>query len=63
MENVTQGHWIFAAIFAFVFIIGIAAAYIKDSKIHKIHYKGFYVFFGALIIGVFLLFVFKDFLR
>ena len=39
MENITQGHWIFAAIFALVFIIGIAAAYIKDAKIHKIHYK------------------------
>jgi Ni,Fe-hydrogenase I cytochrome b subunit len=60
MENITQGHWIFAAIFA---IVGIAGAYIKDAKIHKIHYKGFYVFFAALIIAVFLLFVFKDFLR
>ncbi len=63
MENVTQGHWIFAAIFAVVFIIGITGAYLKDAKIHKIHYKGFYLFFAALIIGIFLLFVFKDFLR
>ena len=63
MENITQGHWIFAAIFAFVFIIGITGAYIKDAKIHKIPYKGFYVFFAALIIFIFLLFVFKDFLR
>ena len=63
MENITQGHWIFAGLFAIVFIFGIGAAYIKDAKIHKIHYKGFYVFFAALIICVFLLFVFKDFLR
>ena len=48
MENVTQGHWIFAAIFAFIFIVAIAIAYLKDAKIHKIHYKGFYVFFAGL---------------
>tara|TARA_B110000467_G_scaffold147131_1_gene151919 strand:- start:241 stop:432 length:192 start_codon:yes stop_codon:yes gene_type:complete len=63
MENITTGHWIFAAVFAFVFIIGITMAYLKDAKIHKIHYKGFYVFFAALIIFIFLVFVFKDFLR
>ena len=63
MENITQGHWIFAGVFAIVFIIGITSAYIKDAKIHEIHYKGFYVFFAALIICVFLLFVFKDLLR
>ncbi len=63
MENVTQGHWIFAAIFAFVFIIAISFAYLKDAKIHKIHYKGFYLFFAALVLIIFLLFVFKDFLK
>lgn len=63
MENITQGHWVFAAIFAVVFIIAMAIAYRKDSKTHKVHYKGFYLFFAALIIAIFLLFIFKDFLK
>jgi cytochrome c biogenesis factor len=63
MENITQGHWIFAGIFALLFVVGIAWAYKSDAKTHKVHYKGFYLFFAAIIICVFLLFVFKDFLR
>ena len=63
MENITQGHWIFAGIFAIVFIIAMALAYKGDSKIHATHYKGFYLYFAALIVCIFLLFVFKDFLR
>lgn len=63
MENVTDGHWIFAAVFAFVFILFMILAYRKDSKTHQIHYKGFYLFFALIIIATFLLFVFKDFLR
>lgn len=63
MENVTQGHWIFAAIFAVVFIISMVIAYRKDAKTHKVHYKGFYLFVAVIIIAIFLLFIFKDFLK
>lgn len=63
MENITEGHWIFAGCFAVLFIIGIVWAYKGDSKTHETHYKGAYLVLAALIICIFLLFVFKDFLR
>jgi cytochrome bd-type quinol oxidase subunit 1 len=63
MENITQGHWIFAAVFAVVFIIGISFAYKSDSKTHKMYYKNSYLFMIALILCMFLLFIFKNFMR
>lgn len=63
MENITEGHWIFAGLFALVFILGMIWAYKSDSKPHKIHYKGIYLLLAGLVICIFLLFIFKDFLR
>jgi len=63
MENITQGHWVFAGIFAIVFIVAMAIAYRKDKKTHDVHYKGSSIFIGIVILIAFLLFVFKDFLK
>ena len=40
MENITQGHWIFAAIFAFSFVCYLIWSYRKELKLNKIHYRG-----------------------
>ena len=60
MENITSGHWIFAIIFAVVFVSYLIYSYRKDLKLHKIHYRsgGIQVLL-FVVITLFVLFVFK----
>ncbi|CAI8401333.1 MAG: hypothetical protein P8I47_08855 [Schleiferiaceae bacterium] len=60
MENITTGHWIFAGIFAIVFLIYLFISYRRDLQLHKIHYKsgGIQVLL-LIVITLFVLFVFK----
>ena len=63
MENITQGHWIFAFIFVVCFSTFIFFAYKKDHKTHKIHYSGV-IYFVLILISIFILaYIFKDFLK
>ncbi|MGB0428090.1 MAG: hypothetical protein ACPGEC_04095 [Flavobacteriales bacterium] len=59
MENITTGHWIFAGIFAVAFIIYMIWAYRKDLKLHKIHYNKSSLFLLAVLLILFLLFIFR----
>ncbi len=63
MENITKGHWIFAAFFALFFIFFLIWSYRKDLKIHNIHYKGSSLFLLSLILISFLLYIFRGFLN
>jgi len=56
----TQGQIIFAFIFIFFFSLIILFSYKKDSKGHKIHYKGTYKILFFFILGIFILFLIKS---
>lgn len=63
MTNVGTGHWIFAGIFAIVFIGGLVWSYSKDKGITKIHYNKSLLFILGIIVALFLMFVFRKYLR
>ena len=51
MENIGQGHWIFAGCFFVVFVIAMVLAYRKDlSKIGKQYKHVWLILLGAAII-------------
>ncbi|HKK40728.1 MAG TPA: hypothetical protein VJ949_15000 [Cryomorphaceae bacterium] len=56
MENITTGHWVFAAIFVVAFVTAIAIAYRKDLAAIKPHYKKIWLLFLAMIIIYFIIF-------
>ncbi|HLA56529.1 MAG TPA: hypothetical protein VK623_10535 [Flavobacterium sp.] len=59
----TQGQWIFAGLFLVAFIIAAIFTYRKDTKLHKMHYKGSYrVLIGFLLFIAFLFFI-KSYLK
>jgi len=60
MENITRGHWIFAAIFALSFIGYMIYAYRKDLKMHKTYYRGATLIFFFLLFGMVVLYLLKD---
>jgi cytochrome bd-type quinol oxidase subunit 1 len=49
--NVTKGHWIFAGVFAIVFVVGMIYAYREDIKKRPDFFKGSFSF----VLGVLLL--------
>lgn len=59
MKNITPGHWIFAGIFAVGFIGTLIWAYWRDIKITKVHYRSVSFFTLALLLVLFLMFVFR----
>lgn len=63
MENITQGHWIFAAIFALSFVSYLVWSYRKEIKLNRIHYKGSILFVFSVVILAFLLYVFRESLK
>lgn len=59
MENITTGHWIFAAIFAVAFVAFIFWSYRKDSNTHtRFDIGGSRVLLGIVVVLI-LLFIFK----
>jgi len=49
--NITQGHWIFAAVFAVVFVVGMVFAYREDIKKRPDFFKGSFRFvLGVLVL-------------
>ncbi|MDC3029821.1 hypothetical protein OA183_00325 [Flavobacteriales bacterium] len=63
MENITQGHWIFAAIFAFSFVCYLIWSYRKEIKLHKIHYRGSSLFILSVIVIAFVIYVFRGYMK
>ncbi len=61
MDNITKGHWIFAGIFAVVFVVALVWSYSKDSNITKVHYKKATLFILSILVVLFLLFVFRQY--
>ena len=59
MENVTRGHWIFAGVFAFVFIVGIVYAYKDDIKKRPDLFTGSFRFLLSVILIIMILLVAK----
>ena len=59
MENITTGHWIFAGIFMFCFVLYLVWSYRKDLALHRQHYSGALYVFAGLVVVVFLFYVFK----
>jgi hypothetical protein len=59
MESVTTGHWIFAGVFALVFIIGIAYAYKDDIRKRPDLFNGSSKFLLGVILTVMILLVIK----
>jgi uncharacterized membrane protein YccC len=59
----SQGQLIFAGAFLAVFIVASIYVYRKDTRLHKLHYKGSYrVLIGFLIFIAFLFFI-KSYLK
>ncbi len=49
--NVTKGHWIFAGVFAIVFVAGMIYAYREDIKKRPDFFKGSFSFvLGVLLV-------------
>ncbi len=58
-DIIGTGHWIFAGVSILAFIIFLVWSYRKDKIVHKRSYKGSSFFLLFLLIGFFLLFIFK----
>jgi hypothetical protein len=63
MTNVGTGHWIFAGIFAIVFVGALVWSYSKDKRITQIYYNKSLLFTLSIIVALFLMFVFRKYLR
>ena len=63
MENITQGHWIFATIFAFSFVCYLIWSYRKELKLNKIHYRGSSLFILSVIVIAFVIYVFRGYMK
>ncbi len=49
--NITKGHWIFAAVFAVVFVVGMVFAYREDIRKRPDFFKGSFRFvLGVLLV-------------
>jgi len=59
MENITTGHWIFAGIFMFLFIGFLVWSYRKDGAMHRVYYQKSSLILVALVVLLFVIFVFK----
>ncbi len=59
MENVTTGHWVFAGVFAAVFVIGIVFAYKDDIRKTPDLFSGSSKFLLSVILTVMILLVIK----
>lgn len=60
MDNITTGHWIFAALFMVGFVSYLIWSYRKDAGTHKMHYgKGAKILLGLVVI-IFVLFIVKQ---
>jgi membrane protein YdbS with pleckstrin-like domain len=60
MENITTGHWIFAAFFMVAFIAFLIWSYRKDAAIHRMYYtKGARVLL-VIVVVIFVLFIVKQ---
>lgn len=57
--DVTRGHWIFAGVFAVVFVIGIAYAYKEDIRKRPDLFSGSSKFLIAVILTFMVLLVIK----
>jgi len=57
--DIGPGHWVFACIFAVVFIGFLIWAYRKDLKMHKKYYKGSGAFLLSVILIIFLFWIFR----
>lgn len=56
MENITSGHWVFAALFVVAFATVMAFAYRKDLARLKPHYNKIWLLFIAMIVIYFIIF-------
>ena len=59
MESVTTGHWVFAGVFAVVFVVGIIYAYRDDIKKRPDLFSGSSKFLLSVILIVMILLVIK----
>lgn len=59
MERVTTGHWIFAGVFAAIFVIGIVYAYKDDIRKRPDLFNGTSKFLLSVILIVIVLLVVK----
>jgi cytochrome bd-type quinol oxidase subunit 1 len=59
MENVTTGHWIFAGVFALVFVVGIVYAYKDDIRKRPDLFSGSSKFLLSVILIIMILLVIK----
>ncbi|MCH8546302.1 MAG: hypothetical protein LAT54_06175 [Cryomorphaceae bacterium] len=58
-DIIGTGHWIFAGVSILAFLIFLVWSYKKDNPTHKQSYKGSSLFLLVLLVGFFLLFIFK----
>lgn len=63
MKNITPGHWIFAAVFAVLFVGVLIWAYAKDRPINRVYYSRSLYFTLAILVVLFLLYVFRQNIR
>ena len=56
MENIGTGHWIFAGVFAIVFIIIMIYAYRQDLKKIGFHYRHIWILLVVILVIYFAIF-------
>jgi hypothetical protein len=59
----SQGQLVFAVCFFVAFVIAIIFAYRKDSKLHKVFYKGNYKILISFVLFIVILFIIKIFFK
>lgn len=59
----SQGQLVFAVCFFVAFVIVIIFAYRKDSKLHKVFYKGNYKILISFVLFIVILFIIKIFFK
>lgn len=63
MKFITNGHWIFAGVFALAFVTYLVWSYRKDFKINNHHYKGSSIFLLIIFVTFILLYIFRGTLK
>ena len=57
--TITPGHWIFAALFTVVFLVGLVWSYRKDGEVHRLHFGGSFRILLGIVVLLFVIFIFK----
>jgi len=59
MDTIGTGHWIFAGLFALLFLGYLVWSYRVDRPTHEVHYRGAYRYLLSIFVLLMVIYIFK----